>query len=116
MVLRLLQKNDSVSNDEYNIEKYVSENFFDQPKIGENNDKVCILIRKDQIKEFIVFISTNNYGIKITISPSIYETNNFLFKPKFKSITLIVIYGIIILLNTEDFRTKRQRKKNIMDY
>lgn len=54
------------------------ENFEEKRKLGENDNIICQLIRKDSIKEFIDYIQIENISIKSIIEPSIYETNSFL--------------------------------------
>ena len=62
------------------IEKELPENFYENRKIGENENKICQLIRKDLIKEFIAYINQNNISLNINIEPSIFETNLFLIE------------------------------------
>ena len=56
------------------------EGFFEKRKEGENDSKICELIRKDMITEFVAHITRNGVSINARIKPSIYETNSFLLK------------------------------------
>ena len=56
--------------------------FFEKRKIGENDNHICQLIRKDLIEEFIVYVNRNNISLESLINPSIFETNSFLLKNK----------------------------------
>ena len=62
------------------IEKEIPKNFYELRKIGENDNFVCELIRKDSLDDFIVYMNKNNYQLDSTINPSIYETNNYILK------------------------------------
>ena len=64
------------------IQKEIPEDFYEKRKIGENDNYICTLIRKDLIDDFVVYVTKNNYRLNSTINPSIYETNNFLLKKK----------------------------------
>ena len=61
-------------------------NFNENQNIGENENFVCNLIRKDLIKEYIVHINKTNMKLERSIQRSIFETNQFLFN---KTPTLI---------------------------
>ena len=57
--------------------------FLEKRKIGENDEYICQLIRKDSINEFIDFVNTNNIQIqKYIIEPSVFETNLLLIRNK----------------------------------
>lgn len=57
--------------------------FFEDRKNGENDNYVCKLIQKDSVQEFIAFVNRNNFSLKSTIKPSIFDTNPFfIIKPK----------------------------------
>ena len=58
------------------------QNFNELRKIGENESFICELIRNDSIDEFISYVNKNNISLKSIISPSIFETNQFLLKKK----------------------------------
>ncbi|KAK8894012.1 hypothetical protein M9Y10_022444 [Tritrichomonas musculus] len=61
--------------------------FKEKRKMGENDDEVCEMIRKDLIEEFITYVKKTNSSIKKFIKPSIFETNSFLLKNQ--NVTLI---------------------------
>ena len=74
--------------------------FYEKRKTGENDGYICELIRKDSIKDFVIFVTRNACSPNSIINPSIYETNNFLLKNK--KITLIeyaAFFGSIQILN-----------------
>ena len=57
------------------------ENFEEKRKIGENDSKICELIRNDSINDFIKYVGTSNIDVKkATIEPSIFETNSKFIK------------------------------------
>ena len=68
------------------LKKELPSDFYENRKIGENDYGICKLIQKDLIEEFIIYANKNCYSVNSTINPSIYETNNFLFKYKIKLI------------------------------
>ena len=64
----------------------LQKDFYDKREIGENDDYISEMIRKDLIEEFIIFVKKENYSLISTIKPSIYEANPLLIK---KTPTLI---------------------------
>ena len=56
------------------------DDFEEKRNIGENDDYICEVIRKDLIEDFIIYVNKNEYSLNSTIKPSIYETNPFLLK------------------------------------
>ncbi|KAK8857369.1 hypothetical protein M9Y10_015774 [Tritrichomonas musculus] len=54
--------------------------FEDKRKTGENDSKICEIIRKDSIQEFVTYINQTNRSIKQPIKQSIFETNYLLTK------------------------------------
>ena len=64
------------------LNKDEPDDFIEKRKIGENDDEVCEIIRKDLIEEFITLFNKNSYSIDSQIKESIYETNSFLLKNK----------------------------------
>lgn len=58
------------------------ENFEEKRIIGENDNYICTLIRKDQIDEFISHVNQKIIDLDSHIDSSIFETNKFLFKKK----------------------------------
>ena len=78
---RYLEKNSWVEE----IKKELPENYYGKRKEGENDSKICKLIRNDMIKEFVSYVTRNNVSLNAKIQPSIYETNSFLLIPQRKS-------------------------------
>ena len=62
--------------------------YYAKRKIGENDSKICTLIRDDLVEEFITYVHSVNYPLDSLISGSIYETNTLLQTNK-DSISLI---------------------------
>lgn len=60
------------------------DDFDEKRKIGENDDPLCEIIRKDDIEEFIIFVNKNNSPLDTTIKLSVYETNNFLIRTQYR--------------------------------
>ena len=54
------------------------ENFEELRQKGENESKICELIRNDSIDDFIVYVNENNISLHSTINYSFYETNSLL--------------------------------------
>ena len=84
------------------IEKYLlqqSENSFQKfeynRKIGENDSYICILIRQDSIKEFIIYVNKNNLSLSSEVPDSIFETNPFLMKKPATIIQYAAFFGSI---------------------
>lgn len=55
-------------------------NFYNNRKIGENDNLICKFIREDSVQEFIAYVNKTNTSLNLEIRPSIYETNPFLIK------------------------------------
>ena len=78
-------------------------------QIGENDSKICYLIRENLAKEFISYTNQINLNLSSTIEPSKFETNDFLL---YKSPTLIeyaAFFGSIeifqyLIMNQVDLR------------
>ena len=68
------------------IEKEIPEDFEEKRRKGENDTKICEIIREDSIEEFIEYFEQNKFHIFDTIQSSIFETNSFLLN---KETTLI---------------------------
>ena len=62
------------------ITKELPNDFEEKRKIGENDDFLCEMIRKDQIDEFISYVNRTNLNLNSVASKSIYETNSYLNK------------------------------------
>ena len=91
-LLQTYGKSKEKSNDDKNdwisvFSKSLPNDFYENRKIGENEDQLCNLIRKDSIEDFIIFVKRQNYPLKSEINSSYYETNSFLLKNS--KITLI---------------------------
>ncbi|KAK8846464.1 hypothetical protein M9Y10_020486 [Tritrichomonas musculus] len=89
-------KNSTLNEEEYieNIKKDVSEDFYDKRKKGENDSFLCELIRKNQVKEFSVYLNRNNISFDSCIPESIFETNPLLVDiPNIKMIEYAAFYG-----------------------
>ena len=70
--------------------------FIKNRQIGENDDYICQLIRKDSIDEFIKYVNESNIQLNLEIKTSIYETNTFLLKEKkHEIIEYAAFYGSI---------------------
>lgn len=77
------------------------ENFEEKREIGENDSKICELIRNDLHKEFIIYVNQTNYPLNSHIKLSIFETNDFILKNKGET-TLIeyaAFFGSIGIFN-----------------
>ena len=66
----------------FNSIKNQEDSFDENRKIGENETKICQLIRKDLIDEFISFVNQNSLSLMMKIELSIFETNRFIIKRK----------------------------------
>ena len=60
----------------------VFNNFHEKCLIGENEAYICLLIRNDSVKEFIIYINQNNITLSNCIRKSIFETNSLLIGGK----------------------------------
>lgn len=54
--------------------------FYEKRKIGENEDKICELIRKDSLQQFKAYMKKKRIPADYEFEPSIYETNSQLMK------------------------------------
>ena len=86
-------------NQESEINEKDEEKFKEKRRIGENDDKICSLIQKDDIEGFIIYVNKNNYSIKSTIKKSIYETNSFLLDKNPTLIEYAAFFGSIQIFN-----------------
>lgn len=60
----------------------ISDDFELKREEGENDDYICELIRKEQTKEFIAYMSKNKLSFDSAINESIFETNPLLLNEK----------------------------------
>ena len=77
------------------IEHDFPKNFEQKRKIGENENYIAELIKKDLIEEFITYVNKTNYSLNSEIGASIFETNNLLLKKKTTLIEYSAFYGSI---------------------
>ena len=76
-------KCDSFNDNEFiNISSDDLFNFDKKRAIGENTSIICDLIRKDEIKDFIIYKNRNIISSSSLIPLSIFETNSFLLEKK----------------------------------
>lgn len=57
------------------IKKEIPGNSEEMREIGENENYICELIRKDMIEDFITYVNRNKLELDLTIDDSIFETN-----------------------------------------
>ena len=57
------------------IKKEIPENSEEMREIGENENHICELIRKDMIEDFITYVNRNKLELDLTVDNSIFETN-----------------------------------------
>lgn len=60
--------------------KEIGEDFNEKRKEGENDNSLCELIPKDEVKDFGVYVSRKNISFDSNTDLSIFETNPFLLK------------------------------------
>ena len=60
------------------IPEEIGEEFYAKRKIGENDNKLCELIRQKKATDFIVYVNLNNIRLQCYVEESIFETNSFL--------------------------------------
>lgn len=75
------------------IKNEIPENYEELRRIGENENKVCQLIRNDSIDDFKNFVNNSNLSLSDFIEPSIFETNPFLIKNETTMIEYAAFYG-----------------------
>ena len=62
------------------LKKELPENFYEKRKKGENDSKICELVRNNMIQKFIAYIVQNDISNDAMIQSSIYETNSLLLQ------------------------------------
>ena len=72
------EKMKNIKKDILSINPTAFEHFEKNRQEGENDSFICSLIRNDLVEEFISYINRNNYSVSRKITPSIFETNQFL--------------------------------------
>ena len=60
------------------LETDIPDNFYQLRKIGQNDKRICELIKNDLIEEIIVYINQNNISIKSFIFRSIYMADDYM--------------------------------------
>lgn len=75
--------------------KEIKDNFYTNRRLGENDDKICQIIRKDSLDEFIIYVNKNNYPLDSNIEKSVYETNSFLNQKEISLIEYAAFHGSI---------------------
>ena len=82
--------------DNEKIEKIDSNLSFDElRKIGENESKICELIKNDSLDEFIVYVSQRCIKHTSEVKPSIFETNYLLNEKNPTLIEYAAFYGAV---------------------
>ena len=83
-IMKYSNQNKCLKNEDFinKIKKEIPEDFYNKRKEGENDSFLCSLIRKDDGKEFGVYINRHNLSFDSTIEESIFETNPLLMNKK----------------------------------
>ena len=76
MIQMLMKKKKWIEN----IPDEIPENFEENREKGENDSKICEIIRQDDISRFVQYITLTNTSLKSTFKNSTFETNSFLLK------------------------------------
>ena len=71
------------------------ENFEIQRQKLENESYVCSLIRNDSIVEFVKYVNQKNFNLSSQVTPSLFETNQFLIDQKPTLIEYAAFFGSI---------------------
>ena len=79
----------------FDLNAKLPEYFYEKRKAGENDNKICELIREDLIEEFIIFVNKNNYPLNSVIQKCTYETNSILVRKKVTLIEYSAFFGSI---------------------
>lgn len=77
----------------------IPENYDEMREIGENEQYLCQLIRKDLIKDFIIYVNQNNISLDTEINHSIYETNLYLVGKRPTLLEYSAYFGSIQIIN-----------------
>ena len=67
-------------------------------KVGENDDFICQIIRKDSANEFIDYINRNNCLVTANINSSIYETHPYLINKDLTLIEYSAFFGAVQIM------------------
>lgn len=76
--------------------------------IGENDEYICEVIRKDLIEEFIILIYKKNLPLETTIKMSIFETNSLLLKKPPTLIQYSAFFGSLQIFKYLYFNQKEK--------
>lgn len=91
-IKNILSKESNFFN--YLFDKSDDNEIEDKKKKGENDQYICQLIREDNIDEFVIHTNQVNLSLeKITIRPSLFETNPLLMKTKPTLIEYAAFFG-----------------------
>lgn len=85
----------------------IFDSFDEKRNLGENESKLCTIIREDLIDDFIVYINEHQTSLSCYIDSSIFESNPFLSDKQVKLIEYAAFFGSIqifkyLLLNNVD--------------
>ena len=69
---------------EINPSEKLPECFHNNRQLGENESRICKIIQKDLIEDFIIYVNKNSCSVNSIIEESKYETNSFLIKKLMK--------------------------------
>lgn len=81
-----------------NLSKEIPENFDKKRKIGENDSKICELIRNGSLDDFTSYIEQTKFPLSSEIEPSIFETNSFLVNKKPTLIEYASFFGSVSIV------------------
>ena len=77
------------------IKQRLPKNSEKKSKIGENDNYICKLIRKDKIDDFVSYVKKENISLTNHIAHSIFETNQFLNNNYFSLIEYAAFFGSV---------------------
>ena len=75
------------------------ETFIAKRKIGENDDAICDMIRRDSIDDFVSYSNKTNLSLSMQIKHSIFETNSFLISKEPTLIEYAAFFGSMQIIN-----------------
>ncbi|KAK8841348.1 hypothetical protein M9Y10_026962 [Tritrichomonas musculus] len=85
-------KNDQLVQD---ITKKLPKDYEEKRQIGENEDEICKIIRKDSLEEFISYVEKTKKSLRSLVDESIFETNLYLLKERPTLIEYAAFFGSI---------------------
>ena len=77
------------------LKRKQEDNFEEKRKVGENDNYICEIIRKDSIEEFIILVTKKNLKLTQKVEHSIFETNSFLIMKEPTLIEYAAFFGSI---------------------